>query len=45
MSTVVVQKRVGKRGTSYAVNYTHPITGKKTYYKTLKKYKDAKSGL
>ncbi len=43
MSTVVVQKRVGKRGTSYAVNYTHPITGKKTYYKTLKKYKDAQN--
>ncbi len=41
MSTVVCQKRIGKKGVSYAINYTHPITGKKTYYKTVKKYKDA----
>ena len=43
MSTVVVQKRIGKKGVSYAINYAHPVTGKKIYYKTLQKYKDAQS--
>ena len=43
MSTVVIQKRIGKRGLSYAVIYTNPLTGKKIYYKTCKKAKDAQS--
>ena len=43
MSTVVVQKRIGKKGVSYAIQYTHPITGRKIYYKTLKRYKDAQN--
>ena len=43
MSTVVIQKRIRKKGISYAVNYANPITGKKIYYRTFKRYKDAQS--
>lgn len=41
MATVVIQKHVGKRGTTYAVRYVHPLTGKWKYYKSFKKKKDA----
>jgi len=41
MATVVIQKRKGKNGMSYSVRYAHPITGKKKYFKTLRRYKDA----
>ena len=41
MATVVIQKRKGKRGMSYAIRYGDPITGKKRYYKTFKKLKEA----
>ena len=41
MATVVIQKRKGKKGMSYAIRYFDPISGKKRYYKTFKKYKEA----
>ena len=41
MATVVIQKRKGKKGMSYAIRYLDPISGKKRYYKTFKKYKEA----
>ncbi len=41
MATVVIQKRKGKKGMSYAIRYTHPLTGRKKYYKTFRKQKEA----
>ena len=41
MATVVIQKRKGKKGMSYAVRYADPLTGRKKHFKTLKKYKEA----
>ena len=41
MATVVIQKRKGKKGMSYAIRYAAPLTGKKKYYQTFKKYKEA----
>jgi len=41
MATVVIQKRKGKKGMSYAIRYRDPLTGKKKYYKTFKKQKEA----
>jgi integrase len=41
MATVVIQKRKGKKGMSYAVRYADPITGKKKHFKTFKKQKEA----
>ena len=41
MATVVIQKRKGKKGMSYAIRYANPLTGKKKYYKTFKKQKEA----
>jgi len=41
MSTVFIQKRIGKKGTSYNVKYADPITGKKRHYRTYKRYKHA----
>lgn len=42
MATVVIQKRKGIRGVTYAILYAHPLTGEKKYYKTCKKYKEAR---
>ena len=39
MATVVIQKRIGKKGTSYAIKYLDPVSGKKKHYKTLRKQK------
>jgi len=39
MATVLVQKCIGKRGTTYAVRYTDPLSGRKKHYKSYKKYK------
>lgn len=41
MATVVVQKREGKNGLSYAVKYRDPVTGRKKHYKTFKRLRDA----
>ena len=41
MATVLIQKRQGKRGMSYRVQYRNPITGKKKHYQTFAKLKDA----
>jgi len=41
MATVLIQKRIGKRGTSYRVQYRNPVTGKKIHYKTLSRQRDA----
>ena len=41
MATVVVQKRIGKKGMGYAIHYADPISGKKKHYGTFKKYKEA----
>lgn len=39
MSTVLIQKRIGKKGISYAVRYADPLTGKKKHYQSFRKYK------
>ena len=41
MATVVIQKRKGMKGTSYAIRYADPISGKKKHYKTFNRYKQA----
>ncbi|MBW1668203.1 MAG: site-specific integrase [Deltaproteobacteria bacterium] len=41
MSTVFIQKRIGKKGISYNVKYADPITGKKKHYRAYKRYKQA----
>jgi hypothetical protein len=43
MATVVIQKRIGKRGMTYAVRYAEPFSGKKRHYKSFKRYKQALS--
>ena len=41
MATVLIQKRQGKRGMSYRVQYRNPITGKKKHHQTFTRLKDA----
>jgi len=41
MSTVIIQKRKRKKGTTYPVYYKEPLTGKKKYYKTFQKLREA----
>ena len=41
MATVTIQKRIRKKGTTYPVYYKDPLTGKKKYYKTLQRFRDA----
>jgi integrase len=41
MATVTIQKRNRKKGTTYPVFYKDPTTGKKRYYKTLQRLRDA----
>jgi len=41
METVTIQKRIRKKGTTYPVYYKDPLTGKKRYYKTFQRLKDA----
>jgi len=41
MATVVIQKREGKNGRSYAVKYRDPLTGGKKHYKTFNRMRDA----
>lgn len=41
MATVTIQKRKGMKGTSYAVKYRDPSTGKRKHYKSYRKFKDA----
>ena len=41
MATVLIQKRRGKRGISYRVQYRNPITGEKKHHKTFTKLKEA----
>jgi integrase len=41
MATVTIQKRENNRGNSYVVTFKDPLTGKKKYYKTFKKYRMA----
>ena len=41
MATVVIQKRIRRKGATYPVYYKDPMTGKKKYYKTFQKRKDA----
>jgi len=43
MATVVIQKHIGKKRTTYALTYYDPETGKKKHYKSFKTYADAKS--
>ncbi len=43
MSTVVIQKRIGKKCTTYALRYYDPEIGNKRHYKSFKTYADAKS--
>ena len=41
MSTVTIQKRKLKKGTTYPVYYKEPLTGKKKYHITFPKLKEA----
>lgn len=41
MATVFIQKRKGKKYTSYVIQYYDPITGKKTYHKSFRKQREA----
>ena len=41
MATVTIQKRTRKNGIRYLVSYKDPTTGKKKYYKTFYKYREA----
>ncbi len=41
MATVTIQKRERKNRNSYLVNYKEPLTGKKKYYKTFPRQKQA----
>jgi len=42
MATVVIQKRKGKKRTTYSIRYYDPITGNKKYYRSFKTYAEAK---
>jgi integrase len=42
MATVVIQKRPRENGTSYVITYKDPNSGRKRYYKTFRKAKDAR---
>lgn len=39
MATVIIQKREKKKGNSYVITYKDPLTGKKKYHMTLRKYR------
>ena len=41
MATVTIQKRENKNGNSYVITFKDPLTGKKKYYKTVKKHRIA----
>ena len=41
MATVIIQKRNRKKGIRYVVSYKDPFSGKKKYYRTLARLKDA----
>jgi integrase len=41
MATVVIQKRPRENGTSYVITYKDPNSGRKRYYKTFRRAKDA----
>jgi hypothetical protein len=41
MATVTIQKRTRKKGVRYLVSYKVPMNGKKKYYKTFGKYREA----
>jgi len=41
MATVIIQKRNRKKGTTYPIFFKDPMTGKKKYYKTLQRLRDA----
>jgi len=41
MATVVIQKRPRENGTSYVITYKDPNSGRKRYYKTYRKAKEA----
>ena len=41
MATVVIQKRKKQSGTSYPVYFKDPATGKRKYYKTFQRQRDA----
>jgi len=41
MATVQIQRRKWKKGISYPIYYKDPQTGKKKYYKTFPKFKEA----
>jgi integrase len=41
MATVIIQKRNRKKGIRYLVNYKDPFSGKKKYYRTLSRLRDA----
>lgn len=42
MATVVIQKRPRENGTSYVITYKDPNSGRKRYYKTFRKARDAR---
>ena len=42
MATVVIQKRLREKGNSYVITYKDPNSGRKRYYKTFRKAKDAR---
>jgi integrase len=41
LSTVSIQRRQRRRGITYPIYYKEPFTGKKKYYKTFPRHKDA----
>lgn len=41
MATVIIQKRIRKKGIRYLVSYKDPSSGKKNYYRTLPRLRDA----
>lgn len=41
MATVLIQKRIGKKKTTYQVYYKEPLTGERKYYKTYPRYREA----
>lgn len=43
MATVTIQRRERKNRVSYLVNYRDPLTGRKKYYKTFQKKRDAQN--
>lgn len=43
MATVTISERLRASGKSYVIQYTHPKTGKKRHYQTLRRKADAQS--